>query len=88
MNVHARITFAATVLAAAVASPMSTAYAIGPTLPLSFEDQADQKNRSGLLPQVDPRQVRDVRVERQILILASEGFSGASRRRPSSFYFA
>ncbi|MNJ40745.1 hypothetical protein D3C77_356450 [compost metagenome] len=62
MNEYAKITLAATVLIITT----STACAIGPTLPLSFEDQADQRNGSGLLLRVDPEQVRDVRIERQI----------------------
>lgn len=67
MNEHARITLSAAVLAAAmIVTHMSPAHAIGPTLPLSFEDPAEQSNRSGLLLRVDPEQIRDLRVERQI----------------------
>lgn len=66
MNEHAKITLSAAVLAAAIVIHMSTAHAIGPTLPLSFEDPAEPSNQSGLLLRVDPDQIRDLRVERQI----------------------
>jgi hypothetical protein len=41
-------------------------YAIGPSLPLEFEDQLEQRDPWKVVLRIDPEQIRLVRVERQV----------------------
>jgi hypothetical protein len=55
-------------LALALTLSVQISYAIGPTLPLDFEDELEQRDAWRVVLRIDPRQIRLERVERQLYV--------------------